>query len=421
MQDFPRVAVVEQTFSRPQISSIGEEIRKPFASGMIPDSRVAGKRICVAVGSRGITDIAKIVKTVIACLKERGAEPFMIPAMGSHGGATEEGQRILLADYGVTPEAMGVPLDTNLETVNLGQTAEGFPVFTSKSAHESDGVILINRVKPHTDFRGDLESGLMKMIAIGLGKIDGANAVHGRIHLHRHDQIFVPIAREVLKQNKILGGLTILENAYHETAAMEMVLPENFETREKELLQQARELMPSLPVEKGDVLIVDRIGKNISGPGMDPNITGRRFSIDARWQEKNPHFTRLAVLGLTKETEGNAVGVGLADFCHKRIIDEMDRDITYLNGIISRNPINAALPLYFETDRQMLSNCFRSLGDGTTADNLRLVRIHDTLSLTRIVVSASLARELPSHPQVSKVFDLQELAFDAAGNLLNEY
>ena len=416
MRPFPRVAIAEQTFPRPKIQSLEQPVADAFISGCLAAIPLQNKKIAVAVGSRGITDIAAIVKIIVAHLKKRGAEPFLIPAMGSHGGGTEEGQRRLLADYGITPENIGVPLNTDLTTVCLGTTEEGFPVYVSKVALQADGIILINRIKPHTDFHGEIESGLCKMMAVGLGKIEGANALHSRITEWKHDQIILPIARYVLENVEILAGVAILENAYHETAMVEILPPEKVIAREKELLEQARSLMPSLPVERGDVLIIDKIGKNISGAGMDPNIAGRWFRINSLWQDK-PYFTRIAVLGLTPEAEGNAVGIGLADFCSKRVVDAMNREITYLNAIISRNSVNAFIPMYFDTDAELLQKAFLSLGAGSTPENARLVRIPDTLNITRIMVSESLAPELRNHPQVSGISNLCEMEFDLEGNL----
>jgi hypothetical protein len=418
MTEFPKLALIEQTFSRPVVNAVEPLLLAPFESGLIPRGKLQDKKICLAVGSRGITNIHSMVKTIVTALQDYGAHPFILPAMGSHGGATESGQRSLLAGYGITEDAMGVPIVTDLETLKLGETPEGFPVYTSKVAFESNGTILINRVKPHTDFTGDIESGLMKMITVGLGKVQGADALHGRIHRHRHDQIILPIARAVLDQGNLLGGYTVVENAYHETARVEFVPPPHFEEREKELLAEARALMPSLPVTQADVLIVDRIGKNISGPGMDPNITGRRFGINSLWQEKNPDITRILVRDISDETEGNAVGVGLADFCHRRIIDKMDRTITYFNAIISRNPINAAIPPYFDCDRELLENTFISLGEGLLPRDVRLIRIPDTLNITQILVSQSILPELANHPQISKIHDLKMIEFDDNGDFI---
>ncbi|MDX9754066.1 MAG: lactate racemase domain-containing protein [bacterium] len=416
MNTYPNMATVTQQFPRPTVGALDEAVHAALAGAFPSGERFFGKRIAVAVGSRGITGIAAITKTVVAFLRDHGAHPFLIPAMGSHGGGAEEGQRKLLAEYGVTPEAIGVPLDTDLTTVCLGETPEGFPVYFSRVAMESDGVLLINRVKPHTDFRGEVESGLCKMITIGLGKIDGANAMHSRITHWNHDQIILPITRLALQTAPIVGGLAVVENAYHETALVEFVLPANFEERDKALLAQARTLMPSLPVEQADVLLIDQIGKNISGAGMDPNIAGRWFRINSIWQDK-PNFTRICVLGLTAETEGNAVGIGLADFCNRRVVDAMDRDITYLNAVISRNTVNAHLPMVFDTDRAMMAMVTQSMGAGITPETMRIVRIPNTLDITRIQVSEPLIDELKIHPQVASISVPEAMVFDAMGNL----
>ncbi len=415
MNKFPRIAVIEQQFPRPKIDSIEKTVRDQFQEYDWNGFDFTSKKIAVASGSRGIVNIAHIVKAVIDNLKERGAEPFVIPAMGSHGGATVEGQTKILADYGITPETMGVPVRATMETVQVSETELNVPVYTDKNAFESDGIILVNRIKPHTDFHGDVESGLMKMITIGLGKKDGADAFHSRTSMFPHDKIILSISQKVLETGKILMGFAVLENAYHETAEIHGIPAAQIEARERELLPRAKSLMPSLPVEKADVLIIDRMGKNISGTGIDPNITGRWYGVNYRIQEK-PDITRIVVLDVTAESKGNAVGLGLADFIPQRVIDKMDKDITYLNAITSRNILNAFTPLAFETDRKALEQCMISLGKMITSENVRLLHIRDTLSVTTLEASEALLPELKELPQVTTISELREMQFDGKGN-----
>ncbi|MEW6234568.1 MAG: lactate racemase domain-containing protein [Candidatus Omnitrophota bacterium] len=417
MTQFPRMAVAIQQFDRTKVQSTDAALAQTFAEAEFSTLPLQGKKIAVAVGSRGISSIAAIVKNTVETLKRAGAIPFVIPAMGSHGGGTEAGQAGLLANYGVASDRIGAPVDASLETVPLGETPDGVPVYIARSAWQADGVILINRIKPHTDFHGDFESGLMKMIAIGLGKIHGANAFHSRTHLFPSSEMIRSIARVVLAQGKVLGGVAILENAYHETARLEWVPASRMEEREKVLLPEAKKLMPSLPVEKADILLIDEIGKNISGTGLDPNITGRCYRLNSVWQEK-PDITRIVALDLTDDSHGNAVGIGLTDFCHRRIVDKMDRMATYLNAIISRNTPNAAIPMYYDNSRELLEHVMLSIGESVRPEQMRLLRIRNTLDIERILVSEALVPELRNHPQIASLSELREMEFDSRGDLI---
>ncbi len=418
MGQFPRVALVEQKFPRPKVDSIEDTVESQFRE-KITDGDWHGKKIAVATGSRGVANIARTVRETIQVLKQLGAEPFIIPAMGSHGGATAEGQSKILKDYGITQESMGVKVRSSMETVKIGETELGIPVYMDKNAFESDGVVVVNRIKAHTDFQGQIESGLMKMITIGLGKKDGANVCHSRTTQYSYDKIIMSVSRHVLQTGKILCGVAILENAYHETAGIEVIPAKEIEEREKQLLPRSKSLMPSLPVDSLDILIVEKIGKNISGTGMDPNIIGRWYNINGRWQEK-PDITRIIVMDVTSESAGNAVGIGLADFCSNRVMKKMDRNITYLNAITSRNIINAFTPLTFDTDKEVLIQAQISLGGLITPETIRLIQIKDTMDLSRIVVSEALIPSLQDHPQIASISEPQEIRFDDTGSLMSE-
>lgn len=414
MIQFPRMATVEQNFPRP-VFDVSESNLMPLLLSKMPRAAIAGKRIALTAGSRGISNMAFILKCLIQAIREMGGESFILPAMGSHGGGTPEGQLHILADYGITPENMGVPILSSLETVCIGKTGDGIPVHTARTAWEADGIIVINRIKPHTDFSGVVESGLMKIITVGLGKIDGAQIFHSRTSEYEYDYLVQTIARKNLETGRILCGIAILENAYHETAALEIIQPEYIEEREKELLRQAKEWMPSLPVQQADILIIDRIGKDISGVGMDPNITGRRYRINRHWPS-DPDITRIVVMDLSERSMGNAAGIGLADFCSRRVVEKMDKRVTYLNAVTSRNTVCSNIPLHFDTDREMLEQVLFSIGD-IHADRVRLLRIRDTLSLTRIEASEALWPELKIHPHVIGLSDPHDLEFDESGLL----
>ncbi|MBZ0255528.1 nickel-dependent lactate racemase [bacterium] len=415
MMTFPRMAYIEQQFPRPCIEDVEFSAYQIFHDEF-QKQQLSGKRIAVAVGSRGIVNIDKIVRAAVKALKQCGAETFLVPAMGSHGGGNSEAQKNILLEYQLTPDNIGAEIHSSMETVQLGETQSNIPVFMDRNAYESDGVILINRIKPHTDFTGAVESGLLKMTAIGLGKIDGASAFHSRTSQFESDQMIREIGEVALKSGKILGGMAIIENAYHETAHLEWAAPDAIDANEPQWLQRAKEWMPSLPVTQADCLIVDRIGKNISGVGLDPNITGRRYKINRRWNT-TPDVTRIIVLELTEETNGNAVGCGLADFCSKRLVSAMDRNVTYVNAVTSRNVICADIPPHWDTDKETLQWAFRSVG-APDISQLRVLHIRDTLSLTRIEASESLLDELKQSPQVAIIGELREISFDAEGRLL---
>ncbi|HVW22247.1 MAG TPA: hypothetical protein VHC86_13625 [Opitutaceae bacterium] len=379
-----------------------------------------GAKIAVGVGSRGITGLAEIVGAVIAELKAAGARPFIFPAMGSHGGATPEGQGGLLAGYGVTAAAMGVPVLASLEVVQVGQTEDKVPVFASVEALASDGIILVNRIKPHTDFQGEIGSGLLKMSVVGLGKRAGAAAMHLAASEFGHERAIRSMAGVLIRQSPLLGGFAILENQFHDTAKIVALPKEAMETAEDALLVEARRLMPLLPFDEIDLLIVDQIGKNISGTGMDPNVIMRSIdgysSLLRRDGRPAPYIRRIFVRGLTEETHGNAIGIGLADVTTTRLAKAMDVRISFLNAMTALTPQSAKLPVYFDTDREAIERTLATLPLGRPAD-ARIVRILDTLSLAELAVSVPLWEQAKSQPSLEAMGEAAPAEFDAEGNL----
>ncbi len=404
--ELPRIAVCRQRFPRPRVTDPAQALREQFRKARLPD--LEGLSIAVGAGSRGITDIDVLVKTTIEGLRARGADPFVVPAMGSHGGGRAEAQEHILAEYGITADGVGAPVRASMDTVEIGTTGDGAVVHIDRLAFEADGVVLINRVKPHTDFKGEVESGLMKMIAVGLGNREGADTFHSWTLDYGYERLIQTKAQVFLDTGKVLFGVAAVENAYHELARVEIVPGDEIPSREKELLVEAKNLMPSLPVDALDILILDRIGKNISGAGMDPNVTGRWFYVNSIVQ-KEPRITRIVVLDLTEESGGNAIGIGLADFCAQRVVEKMDREVTYLNAITSRNLSPAHIPLYYPTDRELLCKALSSLGGKTRPADIRLIRIRDTLSLSEFEASEALLPELRENEAVSEISDLREL------------
>ncbi len=410
---YPKMFRVRQHFDSPRLADVAGAVRDELRR--IDLSRIVkpGESAAVTVGSRGVANIALITRTVVECMKAVGAKPFIVPAMGSHGSGTAEGQRQIIESYGVTEEYVGAPIRSSMDTVVVDKTEDGIPIHFDRHAFEADRVVVVNRVKPHTGFVGEIESGLFKMMMIGLGKHAGAGVYHRAIIDHSFDRIIRTVGRTVLAQCRIAFGLGVVENAYDETALVEAMLPSEFEPREKALLVRAKQWMPRLPVRKADLLIVDRMGKNISGAGMDTNIIGRKHLAPAADQ---PQITRVFVRELTPETHGNAAGIGLADFTTSRLVRSMDYRATVVNCVTAAHPEAAVTPVHYETDREVVDAALSTIGL-QPPDEARIVRIADTLHLAEVDVSGPCCGELAGRGDVQIVGPAQ-LAFDRSDNLL---
>jgi hypothetical protein len=411
----PRMVPVRQKFSDAEIKNIPAEIKAQFQREERVKKIKKGSRIAVAVGSRGINSIDKTVHSLVQELKRLGAQPFIVPAMGSHGGATAEGQRKVLAGYGITEEAMGVPIRSSMEVEEVGKLDNGVPVYLDKEALSSDGIVVVNRVKPHTAFKADYESGLIKMLAIGLGKHKGATAFHS-CGMDMFGELLPQLGKVVLAKAPILFGLAIIENGYDHPARFEIVWNGDIVQREKALLVEAKALMPRIIPDQLDLLIVHELGKEISGSGMDPNITGRSSSPFFRKPDALK-VQRIAVLNLTAATKGNATGLGMADITTKKVLDAIDLDYTYINAITSgvmaaaRIPIN--VPTDYEAIQVALKTCFR-----VNHPESRIVWIQNTLALEKIAASETLLPEIRKNQQLEVLGDPQPMKFDEKGNLL---
>ena len=356
--------------------------------------------IAIAVGSRGIDNLAAIVSTVANYVRARGAHAFVVPAMGSHGGATAEGQAEVLRLYGVSEETTGAPVRATMAVVELPRRDLPIRIFMDRNAHEADGVILINRIKPHTDFHGQYESGLMKMALIGLGKLEGASAVHD-YGIYGLRELLGPGATQVLAGGKIIAGVALVENACHQTTCLKVLTAEEIPREEPKLLELARRNMPRLPVDDIDVLVVDRMGKDISGVGVDPNITGR-IGVDGQRDAGPPRVKAMIVCDLTDQSHGNGIGVGLADVITRRLYDKVDLAATYGNVITSSFLERGKIPLVAATDRDAFDVALRSCGHLPHGQE-RIVRIVDTLHLEELYVSKAIADELNGRPNVEVV------------------
>jgi hypothetical protein len=375
-----------------------------------------GQSIAITAGSRGIANIATILRAAVQFFQVLGARPFLVPAMGSHGGGTAEGQLDVLASYGVTEAAIGCPIRASMETVVVGRAAEGFPLHIDRAACEADHVLVCNRVKPHTMFAGEYQSGLMKMLIIGLGKKEGADTIHRAIEDHSFDKIVRSAADEVLQKSRVAAGLAIVENAYDETALIEAVSPDEFALRDRLLLAQARQWMPRLPFDAVDVLVIDRMGKNISGVGFDPNVVGRKFNDHAAVAGETPKVRRICVRALTRETHGNALGIGIAEFCRTQLVRAMDSETTRVNALTSGHVSAGMLPLDYETDCEMLAAALGTIGLVPPRD-ARLLWIADTLHLAEVECSAVYLDEARSRSDLEIISPPREMEFDGEGNL----
>jgi hypothetical protein len=412
---FPRVLLVRQNFPDRQIHDVAVEVRRqlvasPFASQLKPGARVA-----IGVGSRGIDNIAAIVRAAVDYWKENGMHPFIIPVMGSHGAATAEGQADVLAHYGIHERSMGCAVVSQLEVVSLGKTQDGIEAFMDRAAYDADGVMLINRTKWHTDFSGKIESGLFKMMAIGLGKFAGARRYHMYGYKLGLEHVIRSVGRMVLKSGKIVGGLAILEDAYHHTAKLDAVTAEIMEQREEENLALAKSWMAKIPVDL-DILVIDEIGKQISGGGMDWKVVNRGFEA-----ERNPYpyvhsFERIFIRDLSPLSYGNSIGLGMAEMVTDRLVDKTEWEPTRINGLTSLGLASIRTPIHLPTDRECLAALMQTVGK-FEMNEVTVGRIHNTLELGTIALSENLRPEIEKDPMLEILGAPRSMEFDGDGNL----
>lgn len=414
---FPRMARVTRRFDDTAVLDVRDAVRREIQnlarSGMIRIS--PGAKIAIAVGSRGIASIVTIISATVDELREMGADPFIVPAMGSHGGATGQGQKAVLAGYGITEETVGAPIHSSMDVVKVGTTRIGIPVYIDRIAYESDGIVPINRVKKHTDFRGKIESGLMKILSVGLGKEKGASAIHSA-----GPPILSDVIREagemIIDETPVLFGIAILENAYRRVAMVKAIPAQQIRYEEEKLLEASWQLSPMVPVD-ADVLIIDEMGKDISGGGMDSNVIGR-IRIRRMPEPDKPDIFRVVVLDLTDRSEGNAAGLGIADFTTKRLVDKIDFNAFYTNEIASAMTERGKIPMALATDldavKAALLCCWM-----VPPESARIVRIKNTMVLDEFYVSEPLLDEVSQLPGIVSVGPLDELAFRDDGSIVN--
>lgn len=408
----PPMAMVRQSLPRPRLDNVPGEVRRVLSQSGLSALLHQDMRVAITCGSRGIRNIPAILRETAAFCRRLGAEPFIFPAMGSHGGATARGQYEYLHGLGVTEQACGCPIISSMETVVLGRTPDGLPVFIDQAAYQADGIIVVGRIKAHTAFRGRYESGLMKMMAVGMGKREGAEVCHST-GFRRMSEIMPAVARVVLERANILLGLGILENAYDETCLIQALPPEEIPRQEPLLLEQAKELLGRIYLPETDLLIVDRIGKNISGDGSDPNIAG---NFCGPYASGGLRAEKRVVLDLTEETQGNAMGVGLYDATTRRLYNKIDLEKTYMNPIVSTAINMARIPLIMDCDRDAIAVCLKTSPE-IDSENPRVIRIRDTQHINEIFVSRAHLEEVERHPRMELAGPFTPLPFLDNGDL----
>ena len=415
---FPRLLVVSQKFPDRRIADVPAAVREQLAASGFAGRLKPGAKVAIGVGSRGIKNIAKIAHATVQYWKEQGMRPFIFPAMGSHGAANAAGQATVLANYHITEATMGCPVISQLEVVSLGKTEDGIEAFMDKQAYDSDGVMMIGRVKWHTDFAGKIESGLFKMMAIGLGKFAGAQRYHTYAYTLGLEHVIRSVGRQVLKSGKILGGLAILEDAYHNTGKIDAVPVEVMEAREEENLALVKTWMAKIPMDL-DILIMDEIGKNISGAGMDTKVANRGVMGEYNPWPNTPKFQRIFVRNLSEHTYNSAVGLGMADVVTDRLVDRIDWEPTLINSLTANTPAAIRTPIHFPTDRECLERIAPTVGK-LALDDVTYGWIRNTMELTRMALSENTraAVEANSQLEIEATIDLE---FDITGNLITPF
>jgi hypothetical protein len=413
----PPLAPVRQTQPQPTVADVAAETRRLWLASRFAGRLRRGARVAVGVGSRGIANISTLVRATLGALRDLGASPFVVAAMGSHGGATADGQRQLLAEYGVSEQALGVPVKTDMTAVPIGTNSWGEPVFWDKNALEADAVVTVSRVKPHTDFRGRVESGITKMIVIGLGKRDGA-AQHHRWGVRGLRDMLPETAKVVLEKTPFQAGLAVLENAQEQTARLQVVDRDELFAVEPGLLEEAKRLMGRLPFDQLDLLVIGEIGKNYSGAGIDPNVVGRLL-LEGHPEPESPRVTRICCLDLAPESHGNGTGVGIADLTTDRLLSAIDPVPFRMNNLTACFLWRSKLPIAFPTDRECiesgLDTCWQP-----NRETVRMAFIANTLEVADLWVSAPLLEEARKHPHLQVTGEFAPLPLDALGNVLQE-
>lgn len=414
--ELPKMTRIRQRFEKMVVNDIAGEIRSQMSAIDLKDKITPGGSVAVACSSRGIANYAEIVGAVVANLKKLGLNPFLIPAMGSHGSATGQGQKQVLENYGLTVEKVGAAIRSDLDVDYIAETPEGIPVSVDSHANKADHIVLINRIKQHTEFDHEIESGLMKMMAIGLGKEEGARLYHQGIMIYGYPRVIVSVAHQVLQTGKILLGIGVVENGFAQTAHIIVTDATRLEEREKAALKIAKHLAPRLPFEDVDVLIIDEMGKDISGTGLDTKVVGRILMPLVAEEPASPHVKRIVACDLTEMTAGNADGIGLADFTTQQLVDKIDLPALYVNALAGAEPEHAKIPLTLPTAKEAIQAAIDSVGL-IPKEKLRVMRIKNTMELEHVDISSAYRESLRENPNIEVISRERAMTFDANGNL----
>jgi len=410
---FPQMVKIKQVFPDLGLTNVAEKTKNILGFSELKNNIKPGMQVGITAGSRGISNICQILYELVSFLKILGAKPVLLGAMGSHGGGKSSGQKKLLKSLGITEESVKAPVICSAECAEIGHAFYG-KVFLNKKALECDAIVVVNRVKPHTSFHGDFESGLLKMLVVGLGGPAGAASLH-RCPPHLLSKAVAEAGQVILKVAPVIMGLAILEDAYDQTCKLVPINPDQFLETEKNLLKEARASLPRLPTNEIDLLVVDEIGKNISGTGMDTNVIGR-MRIYGAPEPETPIIKRIVVLDVAPESHGNGYGIGLADFTTTRLVEKLDRNAMYLNALTTSFTQRAMLPMILSNDREAVVSAIKSLGT-VTPEECRIIRIRNTLQLSEIFVSETVFKEIHEMPSISVLSPPGPLVFNSKDNL----
>lgn len=413
----PKMTRIRQCFVTSPIADIEAAVKKELHRLHLAGRIAPGETVAITVGSRGIANIVPLLAAIVREIRAVGAEPFLVPAMGSHGGATAAGQEKLLAGYGISQHTVGAPIRSDMTVVELGLSRLGLPVYLDRLACSADHIVLVNRIKPHTDFKAKIESGLIKMMTIGLGKQKGAEQYHNAVIEHGYYQTLMAHAEVILENAPISFGVGVVENQLDQTEMVVAAWKEELIAMETAILEKAKALLPRLPFKAIDLLIVDEMGKDISGTCMDQNVIARTV-IKVGTAPSEPRIRRIFVRDLTEKSQGMATGIGNADFVTTRLVEKVDRHATYMNCLSACEPEMAAIPPYYDTDREVLERALLTIGL-VAPENAKIVHIRNTLALDVMMVSDALLAEVNANDQLEVLDTPEHMAFDEEGNLLS--
>jgi len=408
----PEMVKISQNIPNIYIANIEKTIKEQIKKTKLNKRINKGSKVAITVGSRGIDQLSKVIKIIASEVKKIGGKPFIIPAMGSHGGATAKGQEEVLRELGITEENIGAPIISSMKVVKIGKTKSDLPVYVDENALLSDAIIVVNRVKVHTDFSGEIESGLFKMMAVGLGKHKGASILHGK-SLEMFSKIIPEVGFKILEKAPVALGIALVENSHGKLSKIVAIDPENFLEKEKKLLSEEKILMPKLPFSEIDILLVNEIGKNISGAGMDPNIVGRSQSKEKNIG-KNIHI--IIPLDITEVSHGNGVGIGLSDISTKSVFEKINFNAFYTNLITSRGYLEAKIPIILENDEYAVKVAMKMLDKNDK--NVKMLRIQNTININEMEISTALLEDSMDN-NLKIIGERRRLRTDRAGNLLS--